>query len=78
MNTYTIDKMLVLNLLYKELNVSNEELSEAQEIEEGNGYSDAMESMERKYWEGYTEALEFVLRELGASTEQINDSKVAN
>ncbi len=27
------------------------ELTEAQRIEEENDYSDAMESMERKYWE---------------------------
>ena len=33
------------------------ELEEAQRIEEENDYSDAMESMERKYWEGYTDAL---------------------
>ena len=31
---------------------------EAQRVEEENDYSDAMESMERKYWEGYLEALE--------------------
>ena len=30
---------------------------EAQKIEEDNDYSDAMESMDRKYWEGYTDAL---------------------
>ena len=30
---------------------------EAKQIEEENDYSDAMESMERKYWEGYTDAL---------------------
>ena len=30
---------------------------EAQRIEEDNDYSDALESMERKYWEGYTDAL---------------------
>jgi len=30
---------------------------EAKHTEEENGYSDAMESMERKYWEGYTDAL---------------------
>lgn len=33
------------------------ELAEAQRIEEDNDYSDAMESMERKYWEGYVDAL---------------------
>ena len=30
---------------------------EAQRVEEENDYSDAMESMERKYWEGQTDAL---------------------
>lgn len=30
---------------------------EAQKIEEENDYDDAMESMDRKYWEGYTDAL---------------------
>jgi hypothetical protein len=33
------------------------QLTEAQRIEEDNDYSDAMESMERKYWEGYLDAL---------------------
>jgi hypothetical protein len=36
---------------------AEKELEEAQRIEEENDYSDAMESMERKYWEGYTDAL---------------------
>ena len=36
---------------------AEDELRMAQEIEEENDYSDAMESMERKYWEGYTDAL---------------------
>ena len=31
-------------------------LGEAQQIEEENDYSDAMESMERKYWEGMSDA----------------------
>ncbi len=31
--------------------------TEAQRIEEENDYSDAMESMERKYWEGQCDAL---------------------
>jgi hypothetical protein len=30
--------------------------TEAQRIEEENGYDDAMESMERKYWEGVSDA----------------------
>lgn len=37
---------------------------EAKEIEEANDYSDAMESMERKYWEGYTDALYELEKEL--------------
>lgn len=32
------------------------QLEEAQRIEEENDYDDAMESMERKYWEGVSEA----------------------
>lgn len=41
------------NLMYE----AELELEEAKRIEEDNDYSDAMESMERKYWEGYTDAL---------------------
>ena len=41
------------NLMYE----AEAELRMAQEVEEENDYSDAMESMERKYWEGYTDAL---------------------
>ena len=36
------------------------ELEEAQRIEEENDYSDAMESMERKYWEGQCDALTYI------------------
>ena len=36
---------------------AEQELEEAQRIEEENDYSDAMESMERKYWEGQCDAL---------------------
>jgi hypothetical protein len=32
------------------------ELAEAQRIEEENDYDDALESMERKYWEGMVDA----------------------
>jgi hypothetical protein len=32
------------------------QLTEAQRIEEENDYDDAMESMERKYWEGMCDA----------------------
>ena len=41
------------NLMY----AAEQELIEAQRIEEENDYSDAMESMERKYWEGQVDAL---------------------
>jgi len=36
---------------------AEKELEEAQQIEEDNDYSDAMESMERKYWEGQCDAI---------------------
>jgi hypothetical protein len=39
---------------------AEQELLNAQQIEEDNDYSDAMESMDRKYWEGFTEALSMV------------------
>jgi hypothetical protein len=44
------------NLMY----MAEQELIEAQRIEEENDYSDAMESMERKYWEGQCDALAHV------------------
>jgi hypothetical protein len=44
------------NLMYK----AEQEYAEAQRIEEENDYSDAMESMERKYWEGQLDALTHV------------------
>ena len=44
------------NLMYEAEN----ELIEAQRIEEENDYSDAMESMERKYWEGQLDAMSHV------------------
>jgi hypothetical protein len=36
---------------------AEDELRMAQETEEENDYDDAMESMERKYWEGQVDAL---------------------
>ena len=36
---------------------ASKELEEAQQIEEDNDYGDAMESMERKYWEGQVDAI---------------------
>ena len=44
------------NLMYQ----AEQEYAEAQRIEEENDYSDAMESMERKYWEGQLDALSHV------------------
>ena len=46
------------NLMYE----AEQQFIEAQRIEEENDYSDAMESMERKYWEGYTDALSAVYK----------------
>ena len=50
-----------IDILHGELKIlmleAEAEFTMAQEIEEENDYSDAMESMERKYWEGYTDAL---------------------
>jgi hypothetical protein len=37
---------------------AEDELRMAQEVEEENDYSDALESMERKYWEGQVDALD--------------------
>jgi hypothetical protein len=52
------------NILHGELKnlmlEAEQELLEAQRIEEDNDYSDAMESMERKYWEGQCDALAHV------------------
>jgi len=36
--------------------------TEAVKIEEDNDYSDAMESMERKYWEGVSDAYEILYK----------------
>ena len=44
------------NLMYE----AEKDFLEAQRIEEDNDYSDAMESMERRYWEGQMDALSWV------------------
>jgi hypothetical protein len=53
-----------LDILHGALKVlmvdAEDELRMAQETEEENDYSDAMESMERKYWEGQVDALAHV------------------
>ncbi len=50
-----------IDIMHGELKIkmleAEAEFAEAQRIEEENDYSDSMESMERKYWEGYTDAL---------------------
>ena len=50
-----------IDIMHGELKIkmyeAEAELRVAQEVEEENDQSDAMESMERKYWEGYTDAL---------------------
>ncbi len=49
-----------LDIMHGELKnlmlVAEAQLEEAKRIEEENDYSDAMESMERKYWEGISDA----------------------
>ena len=44
------------NLMFE----AEQQYLEAKQIEEENDYSDAMESMERKYWEGQCDALSHV------------------
>ena len=50
-----------LDIMHGELKLkmleADKELEEAQRIEEENDYSDAMESMDRKYEEGFLDAL---------------------
>ena len=50
-----------IDIMHGELKIkmleAEAQYTEAAQIEEDNDYSDAMESMERKYWEGYTDAL---------------------
>jgi hypothetical protein len=41
---------------------AEEQLEMAQEVEEKNDYDDALESMERKYWEGQVDALTHVYK----------------
>jgi hypothetical protein len=49
-----------LDIMHGELKnlmlMADARFTEAQQIEEENDYSDAMESMERKYWEGMSDA----------------------
>ena len=54
--------MINLDEIKKALNEAEEQLRLAQEEEELT--EEAMDSMERKYWEGQTEALAWVLNKL--------------
>lgn len=57
---------------------AEKEFLEAQQIEEENDYSDAMESMERKYWEGQCDALSHVYEMTYALAFAINDRAKKN
>lgn len=54
---------------------AEKELEEAQRIEEENDYDDAMESMERKYWEGMVDAYTHVYQLTYALSFAINERK---
>jgi hypothetical protein len=56
------EQMINLNEIKKALTEAEEQLHLAQEEEERT--EEAMDSMERKYWEGQTEALAWVLNKL--------------
>jgi hypothetical protein len=60
MNTNTVAELLTK--LEAEAVEANKNLEEAQAVEEANDYSDAMESIERSYAEGFAEALEMAIR----------------
>ena len=57
---------------------AEKEFEEAQRIEEENDYSDAMESMERKYWEGQLDALTYVYQFTYALAFAINERAQKN
>jgi hypothetical protein len=60
MNANTVAELLTK--LEAEAVEANKNLEEAQAVEEANDYSDAMESIERSYAEGFAEALEMAIR----------------
>lgn len=86
---YNIDERIVkaieagvsaLDIMHGELKIllveAEQELIEAQDIEVANGYSDAMESMERRYWEGQVDALSYLYKltyQLSFAMEDQND-----
>lgn len=58
----SIELMYVLTKLEAEALEAETNLAVAKEREEANDYSDAMESMERTYAEGFSDALDLALR----------------
>lgn len=52
---------VIIEKLEADLLEANQELEQAIAVEVANDYSDAMESMERTYAEGFAEALEYAL-----------------
>jgi hypothetical protein len=59
MNQNTIAELLAI--IEAEETEATTRLEDAQKVEEDNDYSDAMESMERTYAEGYVDALNYVI-----------------
>ena len=60
MNQNTIAELIVK--IEAEAKEAGQNLEEAQKLEEDGGYSDAMISMDRTYAEGFSDALDLVLR----------------
>jgi hypothetical protein len=59
MNQNTIAQLLAV--IEAEEKEATTRLEDAQKVEQDNDYSDAMESMERTYAEGYLDALNYVI-----------------
>ena len=57
---------------------AQQELEEAQRIEEEDDYGDAMQSMERKYWEGQVDGLSHVYALTYALAFEINERSKAH
>jgi hypothetical protein len=57
---------------------AQQELEEAQRIEEEDDYGDAMQSMERKYWEGQVDGLSHVYAMTYALAFAINERSKAH
>jgi len=55
MSDYELRKETLTNLI----NQAISDYNDAKDLEEENDYSDALESMERKYCEGYAEGLAY-------------------